>query len=104
MRSWTKSIENPSSRQPGVAEEVAGDATGSGGATAPVGKAGLARVAHAQFETIHPFRNGNDHTERLLIPLMLAAEGFPPRCVSGPLYRKRHNYFDALLEVQLRSR
>lgn len=38
------------------------------------------------------------------LPLMLAAEGFPPLYVSGPLYRNRHDYFDALLEVRLRSR
>ncbi|NMF91448.1 hypothetical protein [Aromatoleum petrolei] len=35
---------------------------------------------------------------------MLAAEEFPPLYVSGPLYRNRHDDFDALLEVQLRSR
>ncbi|NMG29651.1 Fic family protein [Aromatoleum evansii] len=63
-----------------------------------------AALAHAQFETIHPFRDGNGRTGRLLIPLMLAAEGSPPLYVSGPLYRNRHDYFDALLEVQLRSR
>lgn len=28
--------------------------------------------------------DGNGRTGRLLIPLMLAAEGFPPRYVSGP--------------------
>jgi len=48
--------------------------------------------------------DGNGRTGRLLIPLMLAAEGFPPLYVSGPLYRNCHDYFDALLEVQLRSR
>lgn len=63
-----------------------------------------AALAHAQLETIHPFRDGNGRTGRLLIPLMLAAEGFPPLYVSGLLYRNRHDYFDALLEVQLRSR
>lgn len=35
---------------------------------------------------------------------MLAAEGCPPLYVSGPLYRNRHDDFDAPLEVQLRSR
>jgi Fic family protein len=49
-------------------------------------------------------RDGNGRTGRLLIPLMLAAEGFPPLYVSGPLFRNRHDYFDALREVQLRSR
>jgi len=63
-----------------------------------------AAIAHAQFETIHPFRDGNGRTGRLLIPLMLAAEGFSPLYVSGPLYRNRQEYFDTLLDVQLRSR
>ena len=63
-----------------------------------------AALAHAQFETIHPFRDSNGRTGRLLLPLMLAAEGFPPLYMSGPLYRNRLDYLDALLEIQLRSR
>lgn len=75
----------------------------------PLGNAYLhvivrAALAHAQFETVHPFGDGNGRIGRLLLPLMLAAEGFPPLYVSGPLYRNRHDYFDALLEVRLRSR
>ncbi|WP_018991711.1 Fic family protein [Aromatoleum toluclasticum] len=75
----------------------------------PLGNAYLhvivrAALAHAQFETVHPFGDGNGCIGRLLLPLMLAAEGFPPLYVSGPLYRNRHDYFDALQEVQLRSR
>lgn len=62
-----------------------------------------AAIAHAQFETIHPFRDGNGRTGRLLIPLQLAAEGYPPLYVAGPLYRNRREYFDSLLGVQLRS-
>jgi Fic family protein len=62
-----------------------------------------AAIAHAQFETIHPFRDGNGRTGRLLIPLQLAAEGYPPLYLAGPLYRNRAEYFDLLLGVQLRS-
>ena len=62
-----------------------------------------AAIVHAQFETIHPFRDGNGRTGRLLIPLQLAAEGYPALYVAGPLYRNRREYFDSLLGVQLRS-
>lgn len=62
-----------------------------------------AAVAHAQFEAIHPFRDGNGRTGRLLIPLILAADGYLPLYVSGPLHRNRGRYFDTLLATQLRS-
>jgi Fic family protein len=62
-----------------------------------------AAVAHAQFEAIHPFRDGNGRTGRLLIPLVLAADGYLPLYVSGPLHRNRGRYFDTLLATQLRS-
>ncbi len=39
-------------------------------------------VAHAQFEAIHPFSDGNGRVGRLLPPLMLAAEGACRRCIS----------------------
>ena len=60
-------------------------------------------IAHAQFETIHPFTDGNGRTGRLLMPLILAAEGYPPLYISGRLLRHRRAYYDALADVQLRA-
>ena len=61
-------------------------------------------IAHAQFETIHPYHDGNGRTGRLLLPLILAAEGFPPLYLSGALLRARSEYYAALADVQLRGR
>lgn len=60
-------------------------------------------IAHAQFETIHPFRDGNGRVGRLLLPLILAAEHYPPLYVSGYLHRHQRAYYDALAGVQLRG-
>ena len=60
-------------------------------------------IAHAQFETIHPFADGNGRTGRLLMPLILAAEGYPPLYLSGSLLRYRRAYYDSLADVQLRA-
>lgn len=60
-------------------------------------------VAHAQFETIHPYQDGNGRTGRLLIPLLLAAESHPPLYVSGALLRQRTQYYAALASIQLRG-
>lgn len=63
-------------------------------------KAGL---AHAQFETIHPFLDGNGRIGRLLITLLLVAEGAlatPLLYVS--LYFKQHRseYYERLQRVR----
>jgi Fic family protein len=60
-------------------------------------------VAHAQFETIHPYADGNGRTGRLLLPLLLAAEGYPPLYLSGALLRAKPAYYAALAAVQLRG-
>ena len=60
-------------------------------------------IVHAQFETIHPYHDGNGRTGRLLMPLLLAAEGYPPLYLSGTLLRAREQYYAALLAVQLRG-
>jgi Fic family protein len=70
------------------------------GFTAPVMKAGL---AHVQFETIHPFLDGNGRVGRLLVSLMMVADGV----LSQPflylsLYFKEHraDYYEALQRVR----
>ena len=70
------------------------------GFTPPVIKAGL---AHVQFETIHPFLDGNGRVGRLLVSLMLVVDGV----LSQPflylsLYLKEHrtDYYDALQRVR----
>ncbi|OGR34399.1 MAG: cell filamentation protein Fic [Desulfuromonadales bacterium GWD2_61_12] len=60
-------------------------------------------VVHAQFETIHPFFDGNGRVGRILMPLMLAAEGYPPVYLAGYLKDRQREYYDALAGVQLRG-
>ncbi len=60
-------------------------------------------IVHAQFETIHPYHDGNGRTGRLLMPLLLAAEGYPPLYLSGSLLRAKPAYYAALASVQLRG-
>jgi Fic family protein len=60
-------------------------------------------ITHSQFETIHPYHDGNGRTGRLLLPLLLAAEGYPPLYLSGSLLRARTEYYAALAAVQLRG-
>jgi len=61
-------------------------------------------VVHAQFETIHPFLDGNGRVGRILLPLMLAAEGLPPIYLAGYLKDNQREYYDALEGVQLRGK
>lgn len=70
------------------------------GTTPPVIKAGL---AHAQFETVHPFLDGNGRVGRLLISLILVTEGV----LSHPflylsLYFREHraDYYEALQRIR----
>ena len=63
-----------------------------------------AAVAHAQFETIHPFADGNGRTGRALIQFMLWREGLVAQGtlpVSSALMIERQRYFDALDSFRL---
>ncbi len=71
--------------------------------TPPLLKAAL---AHAQFETIHPFLDGNGRLGRLLIVLQLVADGVLREPMLYPsLFFKTHRalYYELLNEVRLRG-
>lgn len=63
-----------------------------------------AAVAHAQFETIHPFPDGNGRTGRALLHSMLRRGGITRNVtvpVSAGLLRDTSAYFDALTAYRL---
>lgn len=57
-------------------------------------------IAHAHFEAVHPFRDGNGRVGRLLIPLMMAAEGNAPLYLSPYIAEKKEAYYAALKMAQ----
>lgn len=62
-----------------------------------------AALAHAQFETIHPFLDGNGRLGRLLIPLLLCAEGVlqdPILYLSLFFKVHRDEYYQRLMDVR----
>jgi len=72
----------------------------SGDALPPLVKAGL---AHVQFETIHPFLDGNGRIGRLLITLLLEHWGLlksPMLYLSLALKRRQQEYYARLSDVR----
>jgi Fic family protein len=62
-----------------------------------------AALAHVQFETIHPFLDGNGRVGRLLIPLLLYSEGIlqePLLYLSLYFKTRRDEYYDFLNRVR----
>jgi Fic family protein len=62
-----------------------------------------AAIAHAQFETIHPFVDGNGRTGRALIHVILRRRGLAPRVlppVSLVLATRASDYVDALMATR----
>lgn len=73
-------------------------------ASPPLVRAGL---VHAQFETIHPFLDGNGRIGRLLITFMLCQAGVlhrPLLYLSNFLKQHRAEYYDRLQAVRLDGR
>ena len=57
-------------------------------------------IAHAHFEAVHPFRDGNGRVGRLLMPLMMAAEGGIPLYLSPYIAEHKETYYTALKMAQ----
>jgi Fic family protein len=59
-------------------------------------------VAHAHFEAVHPFSDGNGRVGRLLLPLMLRAAGHTPLYLSPYIAAFKPDYYGALRAAQQR--
>lgn len=59
-----------------------------------------AAIAHAHFEAVHPFQDGNGRIGRILISMLMSAEGGAPIHVSNWLLEHRSAYYSALEAAQ----
>ena len=59
-------------------------------------------IAHSHFEAVHPFRDGNGRVGRLLIPLMMAADGHAPLYLAPYVHINKPRYIDGLKAAQQR--
>jgi Fic family protein len=57
-------------------------------------------IAHAHFEAVHPFRDGNGRVGRLLLPLMMAADGEVPLYLSPYIEANKPAYYASLKAAQ----
>lgn len=63
-------------------------------------------LVHYQFETIHPFADGNGRIGRMLITLMTISEGLldmPVLYMSPEFEKKKDSYIDHMYDVSCRS-
>ncbi len=63
-------------------------------------------IVHAQFEILHPFKDGNGRIGRMLIPLLLFQRGLlsrPMFYLSEYLEAHREEYYDRLLSITERG-
>ncbi len=59
-------------------------------------------IAHAHFEAVHPFSDGNGRVGRVLLVLMMAAAGYGPVFLSPFIEANLNQYFDGLRAAQQR--
>ena len=64
-------------------------------------------IIHAQFETIHPFGDGNGRVGRILIPLYLYSQNqiqLPFFFISEALERDKHKYYKLLMDIRTENK
>jgi Fic family protein len=59
-------------------------------------------IGHAHFEAVHPFRDGNGRVGRLLLPLMMAADGHTPLYLAPYIEAHKPAYYASLKTAQQR--